>query len=112
MAEQEGPLITYRCTRVRACSNAAAVPQRPSSHLAAKAPANFVDMTTQAVQCKALLNSLSRCSAKLKKHVTKRNILSHNNLPFEVGDLRKLVSAARFGCQDVDVIDTVSTMVK
>ena len=86
-----------------------AAQKRHSSRLAAKAPATFVDMTTQAVQRKALLNSLSGCSAKLRKHVSKRNILTRNNLPFEVGELRKLVSAARFGCKDVDVVDAVTT---
>lgn len=66
-------------------------------------------MTTQAVQRKALLNSLSGCSATLKRHVAKKNILSRNNLPFNAGALRKLVPAARFGCLDVDVVDAVTT---
>jgi len=50
------PLITYRRTRARArsaISTTPAVPQRHSSRIAAKAPANFADMTTQAVLSEA-----------------------------------------------------------
>lgn len=65
-------------------------------------------MTTQAVQRKALLNSLSGCSASLKKLVTKKNILSRNKLPVGVADLRKLASAARLGCKNVDVVGVVT----
>jgi hypothetical protein len=60
-------------------------------------------MTTQAVQRKALLNSLSGCSSTLKKHVTKRNILSRNHLPVAAADLRKLVLAAKLGRQDAGI---------
>lgn len=49
-------------------------PQRQSARLAARASGNFVDTTVQAVRRKALLNSLSGCSASLKKQVQKRNI--------------------------------------
>jgi hypothetical protein len=58
------------------------------------ASASFVDMTDKASQRKALLNSLSGCSTALKKHITKRNILSRNKLPIGSTDLRKLVSVA------------------
>ena len=81
---------------------------RHSSRLAAKAPANFVDLTTQAVQRKALLNSLSGCSGSLKKHVAKKNILSCNKLPIGVADLHKLVSAVGLGCKNVDVVGVVT----
>lgn len=75
----------------------AAVRQRQSARIAARAPANFVDMSTKATQRKALLNSLSGCSAKLKKHISKSNILTRNKLPLEPGELRKLVAAASLG---------------
>ena len=70
-------------------------PTRASLRLAAKAPTGFVDMTTQAVQRKALLNSLSSCSADLQKMVVKRDILSRNKLPLSAADLRKLLAAAK-----------------
>jgi hypothetical protein len=54
-------------------------------------------MSTKATQRKALLNSLSGCSAKLKKHISKSNILTRNKLPLEPGELRKLVAAASLG---------------
>lgn len=65
-------------------------------------------MTTQAVQRKALLNSLSGCSASLKNHVVKRNILSRNKLPLVAGELRKLIAAARLGCKNVDAVGVVT----
>jgi hypothetical protein len=65
-------------------------------------------MTTQAVQRKALLNSLSGCSKTLQKHVSKRNILSRNLFPIGGGDLRKLVSAAKLSCKSVDVVGMVT----
>lgn len=49
-----------------------AASRRHSSRLAAKAPAEFIDMTTQAVRCKSLLNSLSGCSASLKNMLPRR----------------------------------------
>jgi len=65
-------------------------------------------MTSQAVQRKALLNSLNGCSVKLKKHVTSRNILSRNRMPIGAAELRKLVSAAMLGGnnaeQNADVV--------
>ena len=70
-------------------------PTRASLRLAAKAPTGFVDMTTQAVQRKALLNSLSSCSADRQKLVVKRDILSRNKLPLSAADLRKLLAAAK-----------------
>lgn len=115
------PLITYQRRRLRpkaahvkaqpaahvmappAVRKAGAVPpakagRRCSKRLAAKASASFVDMTSIAVQRKALLNSLSTCSLSLKKHVNKRNILSRNNLPLDAAELRKLVLAAKIDC--------------
>lgn len=65
-------------------------------------------MITMAVQRKALLNSLSGCSKNLKKHVTKRNILSRSNHPLEVSELRKLVSAANLGCKNAGVNGVVA----
>lgn len=38
-------------------------------------------MTSTAVRRKALLSSLSGCSTSLKKHVSKKNLLSHSKLP-------------------------------
>lgn len=67
-----------------------------------------MDMTTQAVQRKALLNSLSGCSKMLKKHVGKRNILSRNLLPIGGADLRKLVNVAKLNCKNVDVVGVVT----
>lgn len=96
------PVITYSRRRSRPGVKVPAV-RRSSSRLAAKAPAKFVDMTTQAVQRKALLNSLSTCSKALKKHVSSKNILSCNHLPIGAADLRKLVSAAKLDCKNVDV---------
>ena len=92
------PLITYQRRRLRIKSSRppakGAQIRRTSSRLAAKAPAVFVDMTSQAMHRKALLNSLSGCSLSLKKAVSKRNILSHNRLPIGAKDLRMLTSAA------------------
>ena len=82
--------------------------RRTSSRLAAKAPANFVDMTAQAVQRKALLNSLSGCSRTLKNHVNKRNIMARNKLPLGVAELRKLVSAANLGCKNAGAVGVVT----
>jgi hypothetical protein len=66
-------------------------------------------MTSQAVQRKALLNSLNGCSIKLKKHVTSRNILSRNRIPIVAADLCKLVSTTMLGgqnaVQNVDVVN-------
>lgn len=104
----DGPaLITFRRRRLRSAARPAG-PLRTSSRLAAKAPAEFIDMTTQAVQHKALLNSLSGCSKTLKKHVSRRNILSRNLLPLSGTDLRKLVSAAKLRCNNVDSVAVVS----
>lgn len=69
-----------------------------SARLAAKANGSFTDMTSMAVCRKAVLNSISGCSAGLKKNVTVCNILSHNKLLIGVADLRKLVSAAGISC--------------
>ena len=71
--------------------------RRSSKRLAAKGSVNYIDMTAQAVQRKALLNSLSTCSLSLKNHVKKRDILSRNLLPLGAGELRRLVSAALIG---------------
>jgi len=62
-------------------------------------------MTAQAMQHKALLNTLSGCSKTLKKQVNKRNILSRSLLPISGPDLRKLVSAARLSCKNNDTVD-------
>lgn len=104
-------IITYRRHRMRNQARSTA-PKRSSSRLAAKASGNFVDMTTQAVQRKALLNSLSGCSKTLKKHVTKRNILSRNMLPLGGAELRKLVSAAKLSCMNVDIVGVVTDVVE
>jgi len=92
------PLITYQRRRLRIKSTRPpakdALIRRTSSRLAAKAPAVFVDMTSQAMHRKVLLNSLFGCSLSLKKVVSKRNILSHNGLPIGAKDLRMLTSAA------------------
>jgi hypothetical protein len=67
-------------------------------------------MTTQAVQRKALLNSLSGCSKTLQKHIAKRNILSRNRLPMGGADLRKLLAAAKLSCKAVDGADVVTDL--
>ena len=77
------------------------VQKRRSVRLAAKANGSFTDMTSMAVRRKALLNSISGCSAGLKKYVTVRNILSCNKLLNGVADLRKLVSAVGISCSNV-----------
>lgn len=96
--ERVKPLITYQRRRLRSKGSRpatkAAPARRTSSRLAAKAPAGFVDMTTQAMQRKALINSLSTCSLSLKRLVSKRNILSRNKLPIGARDLRLLAAAA------------------
>jgi hypothetical protein len=106
------PMITYQRRRLRSkdahAKTAVVHPsgdksktgRRTSKRLAAKASTNFTDMTTLAVQRKALLNSLSACSVSLKSHVKKRDILSRNLLPLDVGELRRLVSAVKLGCQN------------
>ena len=84
--------------------------RRTSARLVAKASGAFVDMTSQAVQRKALVNSLNGCSVKLKKHVTSRNILSRNQMPIGTADLRKLVSAAMLGDNNIhQMADVVPT---
>jgi hypothetical protein len=76
------------------------------------ASGKFVDTATQAIQCKELLNSLSTCSVSLKKHVSKRNILSRNLLPMNATDLRALVAAAKLGSRSSgDVVDGGNDMV-
>lgn len=82
-------------------SRSLAAPSRHSERIAAKTGGNFVDMTAQASKRKALLNSLSSCSASLKKHVNKRSILSRNKLPIGVSELRKLVAAASVSCKSI-----------
>jgi hypothetical protein len=52
-------------------------------------------MTTQVVQRKALLNSLTNCSKDMQKLVSNRNILSRNKLPLSAAELRKLLAAAK-----------------
>lgn len=63
-------------------------------------------MTEKAWQRKALLNSLSGCSAAVKKQVRKRNLLSCNDLPVDASDLRKLVNAG-LGCSLESAVDMV-----
>jgi hypothetical protein len=58
-------------------------------------------MTAQAIQQKALLNSLSSCSKELKRHVSKWDILSRNCLPLNSSELRKLITAAKLDTVDV-----------
>jgi hypothetical protein len=45
------------------------IPTRNSSHLAAKETATFVDMTSHAVQRKAIRESLALCSQDMKRQV-------------------------------------------
>lgn len=94
-------------TSTRARKSLSRRPVRHSERLAAKADASFVDMTDKASQRKALLNSLSGCSAALQKQVNKRNILSHNKLPVAAADLRKLVKVAGLGCSKEAAVDDV-----
>jgi hypothetical protein len=77
---------------------------RQSARIAARTGGQFVDTTRQATRRKALLNSLSGCSTSLKKHVTKRNILTRNKLPLAVSNLRKLVSTARVSCKSIHAV--------
>ena len=103
------PLITYQRRRFRTKATRDApkpvFARRTSSRLAAKAPAGFIDMTSQAMQRKALLNSLSSCSLPLKKFVAKRGMLSRNKLPISARDLRLLTSAVGL---DAGVPDTAA----
>ncbi|CAL4887507.1 unnamed protein product [Urochloa decumbens] len=85
----------------------AAEPQRQSSRLAAKAAATFVPVADQAIQRKALLNSLAPCSAALKTHVAKRGLIGRTKLPISVADLRKMVSTAGLGCTSASSIGVV-----
>jgi hypothetical protein len=62
--------------------------------MAANAEGKFRDMMDTAIKRKALLNSLSGCSANLKKHVGKKNILTRNKIPLCATEIRKLVDAA------------------
>jgi hypothetical protein len=94
-------------TSTRARKSLSCRPERHSARLAAKADASFVDMTDKASQRKALLNSLSGCSAALQKQVNKRNILSHNKLPVAAADLRKLVKVAGLDCSKEAAVDDV-----
>jgi len=125
------PVITYQRRRFRPKTSVLAAPaprragrkpsvatsavRRSSSRLAAKAvgaSGKFVDTATQAIQRKELLNSLSTCSVSLKKHVSKRNILSRNLLPMNATDLRALVAAAKLGSRSSgDVVDGGNDMV-
>jgi hypothetical protein len=57
---------------------------------------------------KALINSLSGCSAGLKKHVAKRNLLSRNKIPLSVSEIRKLVDAAGIACSSESAVDVVT----
>jgi hypothetical protein len=77
--------------------------QRQSTRLAAKTKGSYVDIASQAIKRKALLNSLAGCSAGLKKQVTKRNILSRSKLPVSVLELRKLVLSAKVTCKSLDI---------
>lgn len=107
------PPITYRrrcrvvlpapapCRRRGQPKPKPSAPTRASSRLAAKAPTHFIDMTAQAIQQKALLNSLSSCSKELKRHVSKWDILSRNCLPLNSSELRKLITAAKLDTVDV-----------
>jgi hypothetical protein len=65
-------------------------------------------MTSTAVRRKALLSSLSGCSTGLKKHVSKKNLLSHSKLPLCVSEIRKLVDAAGIACSSNDALDVVT----
>ncbi|CAO2150256.1 unnamed protein product [Urochloa humidicola] len=85
----------------------AAVPQRQSTRLAAKAAATFVPVADQTIQRKALLNSLAPCSTALKNHVEKRGLLARNKLPISVAELRKLVGAAGLGCAASNAVGVV-----
>jgi hypothetical protein len=79
--------------------------------MAANTDGTFQDMTATAVKRKALLNSLSGCSAGLKKHVAKKNLLSRNKLPMCASEIRKLVDAAglaRAAKAGVDVVNAVA----
>lgn len=89
------------------------VPTRQSARLAAKtavAGGTHLDSTVTAVRRKALLNSLSGCSAKLKKHVNNKNLLSRNKLPLCASEIRRLVDAAGIACSSTSAVDVVSSV--
>lgn len=65
---------------------------------AANAGGTFEDITSMAVKRKAHLNSLSGCSAGLKKHVAKKNLISRNKLPLCGSEIHKIVDAAGIAC--------------
>ncbi|CAN6253600.1 unnamed protein product [Urochloa humidicola] len=106
----DAPAAPGRGRPPRARAVAPAAPKRQSSRLAAKAAATFVPVADQAIQRKALINSLAPCSAALKNHVEKRGLLHRNKLPISVADLRKMVSAAGLGCAASNAVGVVSTM--
>lgn len=68
-----------------------------SIRLANKEKGVFVDATAQAVQLKALRNSLNGCSGELQKLVTKSGLLKTNQKAVTNRNLRKLVTAAGLG---------------
>ncbi|XP_066316803.1 uncharacterized protein [Miscanthus floridulus] len=68
-------------------------PQRASSRLAARESGSFVDMTTKAVNRKALRESLVLCSSELKAQVSACRILKKKN-PLMALDLSRLAKAA------------------
>jgi hypothetical protein len=68
----------------------------------------YENSTTTATKRKALINSLSGCSASLKKHVAKRNLLSRNKIPLSVSEIRKLVDAAGIVCSSESAVDVVT----
>lgn len=83
--------------------------KRQSAHIAAKAAnadGTFQDMTATAVKH----NSLSGCSAGLKKHVTKKNLLSRSKLPMCASEIRKLVDAVGLGCSSKAGLDIVNAV--
>ena len=88
-------------------SSTTALPTRNSSRLANLDKGLFVDVTSKAVQRKALRKCLAACSPALQKHVTGRKILKHKN-PLGALDLRRLAKAAGLSCADQSAIAAVS----
>ncbi|GJN36224.1 hypothetical protein PR202_gb25064 [Eleusine coracana subsp. coracana] len=70
-----------------------AVLRKRSKRLANKEPSVFIDMTTRAVQLKALRNAVSSCSKDLQKLVSRKKILNKKK-PLATVDLKKMAAMA------------------
>ena len=87
-------------------SSTTALPTRNSSRLANLDKGLFVDVTSKAVQRKALRKCLAACSPALQKHVIGRKILKRKN-PLGALDLCHLAKTAGLSYADQFAIAAV-----